>query len=69
VLNNIQTPFCAISNIPYTLLSGYNNTGIKFIGLAPLIGSLTNLSKAVSNLNSVNQNITNIQNRNLDTLG
>lgn len=57
LLNNIQTPFCAISNIPYIILSGYNNGTVKFLGLAPFIGTLSNLSTAISNLGSVSTNV------------
>jgi hypothetical protein len=40
VLKQVQAPLCAFSQVPFTLLSGYNMSNITFIGLVPLKNSI-----------------------------
>jgi hypothetical protein len=51
------------------MINGYKGTKIKFLGLSPLISTLTSLSGELPKLNTVSSNIQSINNLALGTKG
>lgn len=51
------------------MINGYKGTTVKFLGLAPLVATLTSLSADLPKLSGVNSNIQSINNQALGTKG